>query len=472
MKGQTYQGGGGVINFHAFQNANYKIVITFLFAAVTAVIATYFVSGISDLAIVVGMVAVAALMIATFCNINIGLVAILLSMLLSPELELGSTPGRAVVVRAEDLLLFIVSLAWLARMAIKKQPVLRRSPLNVPIGLFVAILCFSTIRGMITGTVTPLKGFFYVLKMVEYFVLYFMVLNHTTSARQVKLFLGVLLFTSIVVGIYGNTHLGEAGRLSAPFEGKGEPNTLGGYLLFILSIVGGLIFYYRKRRRILVLIFLFLVPTFVFTVSRSSYLGMFPALAVFAALSKNKNVIKYAAALVLAFILAVAFGPPVLKNRVLGAFEPETQQELKRVGMISLGPSPAARLVSWKDIMTKKFARRPLLGSGVTGLAFLDSQYVLTIGETGIIGLSLFLWLMWRAWRAAGISYGTVETPLFKGLVLGYMAGLAGLMFHAIGSNTFIIIRIAEPFWFFTAIVVKLRDIETGKAAMSERISR
>ena len=65
-----------------------------------------------------------------------------------------------------------------------------------------------------------------------------------------------------------------------------------------------------------------------------------------------------------------------------------------------------------------------------------------------------------------------VERPLFKGLALGYLSGFMGLLFHAIGSNSFIIIRIAEPFWFFTAIVIKLVDIETGKAQMEDLVPR
>jgi len=63
-----------------------------------------------------------------------------------------------------------------------------------------------------------------------------------------------------------------------------------------------------------------------------------------------------------------------------------------------------------------------------------------------------------------------VEKPLSKGLIMGYMVGFVGLLVHAIGSNTFVIIRIAEPFWFFTAIVVKLSDIEAGTASMVEQL--
>ena len=69
----------------------------------------------------------------------------------------------------------------------------------------------------------------------------------------------------------------------------------------------------------------------------------------------------------------------------------------------------------------------------------------------------------------AGVAaYNKVENPLYKGLALGFLAGFAGLLFQAVGTNTFVIIRISEPFWFFTAIVVKLVDIETGKARMMD----
>ena len=170
----------------------------------------------------------------------------------------------------------------------------------------------------------------------------------------------------------------------------------------------------------------------------------------------------------LIFALLVMVGPPALRERVVGAFTPEASQGLKQVGPITLGPSPAARVESWAYMFKYRIPKKPVFGFGVTGIQFLDGQYILTLTETGIVGLFLFIWLMWRIWRAALYSYRTVENPMYKGLVMGYMVGFVGLLFHAIGSNTFIIIRIAEPFWFFTAIVVKLVDIETGKAVLED----
>ena len=345
-------------------------------------------SGIEDLTKAIIIVSSLALVVATFLDTNVGLIVILLSMLLSPELEAGAAGGRAVVIRVEDLVLILVSFTWLFKMAIEKAlPLIRKSPLNAPIGLYVAVLCIATLRGMIAGSVAPLRGIFFVLKLVEYFILYFMVYNHVNTPKQVKLFLGVLIFTSFIVGIYGNTHIGKVERISAPFEGSGEPNTLGGYLLFILSILAGLIVYNRERRNLVLFIFIFLVPTFIYTLSRSSYLGMIPALVAFPLITKRKGALNIVLILFITFIFLVTVGPPRIRDRIMGTFEPEERQEFRGVGAIQLGPSPAARVESWKRVLVKDFPRKPLLGYGMSGGIFLDSQYMLAINETGLIGL-------------------------------------------------------------------------------------
>ena len=53
-----------------------------------------------------------------------------------------------------------------------------------------------------------------------------------------------------------------------------------------------------------------------------------------------------------------------------------------------------------------------------------------------------------------------IVTPYYKGLVIGFIAGFIGLLVHAVGANTFIIVRIMEPFWFTAAIVFALPKLE------------
>ena len=43
---------------------------------------------------------------------------------------------------------------------------------------------------------------------------------------------------------------------------------------------------------------------------------------------------------------------------------------------------------------------------------------------------------------------------------MGFIAGFVGLLFHGLGANTFIIVRIMEPFWFMTALVVMIPKLE------------
>ena len=49
---------------------------------------------------------------------------------------------------------------------------------------------------------------------------------------------------------------------------------------------------------------------------------------------------------------------------------------------------------------------------------------------------------------------------------MGTVAGLGGLMVHGLGSNTFIIVRIMEPFWLVVGLVVSIT-----KMAPEERVA-
>jgi hypothetical protein len=59
---------------------------------------------------------------------------------------------------------------------------------------------------------------------------------------------------------------------------------------------------------------------------------------------------------------------------------------------------------------------------------------------------------------------------MLRGLAGGFLAAIAGVLVHGIGSNSFIIIRIMEPFWLFAAIVLaipRLPEIFTPPRAVA-----
>jgi O-antigen ligase len=104
----------------------------------------------------------------------------------------------------------------------------------------------------------------------------------------------------------------------------------------------------------------------------------------------------------------------------------------------------------------------------VTGYKFVDAQYVRVAAETGLVGLVAFLLLMVTIFRESFRVQRAAKDPFNKGLAIGFLAGFIGLLFHAIGANTFIIVRIMEPFWFAAAIVMAIPSLESAQKEKEE----
>ena len=416
-----------------------------------------------------------AVLVLSFVSTEIALYVLILSMLLTPDIGLGgggaSTGGqearREVAIRIDDLLLVVIGCGWLAKNAIFKElGLVRKTALNRPILLYMVACAVSTGFGMMgEDGLRPLAGFFFVLKFFEYYVVYFMVVNHVQERKQVKAFLIAMLVVCAVAGLIGLAQIPGGGRVVAPFEGdKSEPNTFGGYLVLMLSIVLGLLLTvpsWRQKGYLFVLIPLILLPLLA-TLSRSSWSALIPMYFTLMILHKRR------AALVIVLILAVLVGPLLLpanvKKRFMYTFTEEKGWSKKVAGSVALDASSSARLDSWKQAL-EGWTRRPLLGFGVTGFYFLDAQYFRVLVETGVVGLAAFLWLITTLFREALRAYRQAQDPLFKGLSMGFIAGFVAMLTHAISSNTFIIVRIMEPFWFLAGLVILLPTLEAPARA-------
>ena len=124
-------------------------------------------------------------------------------------------------------------------------------------------------------------------------------------------------------------------------------------------------------------------------------------------------------------------------------------------GAVGLDLSTTERLRSWQYVL-KDWLHSPVLGRGVTGYAWADAQYVKILGETGLAGLVAFIFLIVRLWRRARETFLAEQDPFCKGLAHGLLLGMVAMLAHGIGANTFIIIRIMEPFWLCAGLVMIL----------------
>ena len=306
--------------------------------------------------------------VASFLSAEIALYMLIGSMLLSPEFVVGGLTGKAalgrgVTLRFDDILLVIIGFSWFLKTAIRKElGLFLRTPLNRPIAYYIMACLIATLFGLMMGRVRGLTGFFFVLKYFEYIIVYFMAVNHLRERRQIERFVTVMLIVSFIVCLVAIAQIPGGGRVSAPFEGEvGEPNTLGGYLVFMLSITLGLLLTYgsKKQKALLVSLTIFIVISLLATLSRSSWLALGPMLLALIYFSKKRMVI--IVPLILITVLSPFILPSSVKKRALFTFTQPHERGQIEVGGVRVDTSTSARLDSWKNVLTKDFIRHWLI---------------------------------------------------------------------------------------------------------------
>lgn len=412
--------------------------------------------------------------VITFSSVELALYFLILSTLLSPEITFGgstrgelaagltnTTESRGFTVRLDDIMLTLICFTWMFRMAIQKQlEIVKYTPLNQAAGYYWLACALTTLIAFFTGNV-GFYGLFFVIKYLEYFVLFYIVVNHLRDEAIIKRFLIVMIFTCLLASIIGIMQIPGGERVSAPFEGnEGEPNTFGGYLMFMFSIVLGIFLHTKdtKQRLLLVTCLLTILVPFVFTESRSSYLSFAIAMICFLIFSKRRML------LTVTFLAGIALAPIVLPqnviNRVMFTFNQAEQEGQLAVGNLKVDTSTTERLRAWEEVITKNYPQHPVLGVGITGGKFLDAQYPRVLLETGIVGMVFFVWFLRRIWVLLRKISNSMEDPVMRGAALGTLCGFAGLLVHAIGANTFIIVRIMEPLMIILGLVLAMRTLE------------
>lgn len=423
--------------------------------------------------LLLGVVTGTALLIAAFLSTPLSLYVLVFSMLLSPELLVGgmgsgTTAGRGVTLRFDDFLLVMMGFVWLVKAAIHKGVApIERTPLNGPIMSFVAVSIVATLIGVLQGRVKPMTGFFFNLKYVEYFFLYFMVVSAVKNRTEARGLVVASLVTCFLVSLFAIAQIPSGLRASAPFEGEmGEPNTLGGYMVFMLAIMTGLLVTPGALSRKLPLLILLGIGglALMATLSRSSFLAAAVVVLVLVGFVSHKRPFLLVV-VALALLSTPWWIPTTVKQRVLYTFSQTAEQGQVSLGNVRIDTSTSERIRSWQQSV-EIWQKSPLWGYGVTGGPFMDAMYPRVLTETGTLGLAAFALLIWALFRVGWRAYHEGQDAPIRGLAFGFLLGLVGLLVHAVGSNTFIIVRIMEPFWLFAALVTRSVLLQQAEQAL------
>ncbi len=399
----------------------------------------------------------------SFFSMKSGLILMALSMLFSPEFKMGSIGMRDVTLRLEDVLIPILVLSWIAQRAMHRDGALLVStPLNKPILFLLGLSIVSSLRGIASEYVSPLPSFFYMLKTAQYFAIFFLFASDAKSEKQIKFYLWFAILTAAMIGFYTllqvpSVRIFSGQRITAPFEGDAEPATMGGYMAFLLLIIFSLFIYQTKiaPRLVLGLLGIIIFIPFLFTLNRTSHAALFLGLVFIGIVEKQKRY--YVFILLGIFILAQAF-IPALRERLLYTITDAVNPGRE----LGVDFSFQERIYAFRK-MFQTWKYSPLIGWGITSIEIVDSQYARTLHEIGIIGLGLWLWIFSRLLKIGHWLFDVLEDQTLKGMVLGYSAGILGLLLHGFGAITFYIVRIMEPFWFVSGLVMALYLIHTAR---------
>src|SRR5712692_981472 len=417
----------------------------------------------------------ALVLVVAFVSTRISLYLLVFSMLLSPEFLVGGlaggggAAGRGITLRFDDVLLVVIGFVWLAKMAILKGgPPALRTPLNGPIMLYIAAAGLATLIGVLGGRVKPMGGFFFWLKYYEYLFLYFMVVSAVTTKEEARGLVIASLVTCFLVSLFAIAQIPSGERASAPFEGsEGEPNTLGGYLIFMLAIVVGLLLTSGAMTNRLPLLLLLAAGTtgLMATQSRASFLAAgVLILSVIGFLAPRKPILM--TMVLIGTLSAPLWAPHAVKERVSFTFTQAQEEGQIRLGTLRIDTSTSERLRSWRQSF-ELWQTFPLWGTGITGGPFMDAMYPRVLTETGLLGLVAFCVLIGSLFRMGVASYRHATDQFSRGVALGFLLGLVSLLVHAVGSNAFLIVRIMEPFWLFAALVVRtLLMVQTSESTV------
>lgn len=413
-----------------------------------------------DFAVLVSFAVIVFLV--SLVRIDLGLGILVVGMLFSPETEVGQAGRRAITIRAEDLLILALAMAWVVRRVLMGAP-WKSTPLNMPILLFSLSVLVSTMGGIALGWIDPTLAVFYVAKLIQFFLIFFFAVHFIEDDKQILFFLGLFLAVGVVVSVYGLTQVGEVYRITAPFEGgRPEPNTFGGYLITLIALGLPLAIYcpHPSLRLLLLGVSGLAFSALLFTLSRASFLGLTGMLVVLGVLTRSKWLW---VGIALFALIHQSVLPQQVMDRVNYTFSSPRGEDVQLpvrlpfIGeTVTVDSSTYERIDIWRKVLyTWTYdVYYFFLGWGVTRGNILDSQFARFLVEIGLVGVTLFSWLLWKTFKTAVWLRAHTERWVVKGFTVGYIACFIGILIHSVGTITFYVVRIMEPFWFLTGIMM------------------
>ena len=355
--------------------------------------------------------------------------------------------------------------------------------LNKPIAFFL----FACVLSVTSSTffAQSLHNFF--TKTLEWFIIYFLVVEVFKDKKHIYIALAVFIFTmfSTVMDSFAQyyiTHkdiflghvIDPGGRATAGFK---TSNGLGGYLAGVIPgllawiFLGKQRFYYRLTA---LLVFLFTVWSLLITFSRGAWIGVIFGgmfLMFFVLFSKDRLKFYFSLGLLWATVFLCISLSLVLANSA-------DQELFCRYETIQF------RLNVWRDsigMIKDKF----FFGHGINtfmrvfqvyrrnflmGPTYAHNCYIQLAAETGIVGLFCFFWIIAEVFRRSleKIKVVFMRDRNLGALMVGLLSGIFAFLAHSSFDTNFYSLQLSAYLWFMVGVLVAIDKISDVPKVQSD----
>lgn len=344
-------------------------------------------------------------------------------------------------------LTIVVFITWLLKVILSGKLQIKRSPLDIPIALFLLTLAISSFVSIdrhvsIWGYYSRQHGG--LLSVISFILLYYGFISNVTKEALLKI-LKLAIFSGALVATYGvlqhfgiDKHLWVQDVARRVFSSIGQPNWLAAYMniLLFLSLGLGLNYYKQKepQNKLNHIILMYILPTIFFltilyTKSRSGLLGFIIADATFWLLIFRQSRIKkiiiifHVVLLLLSFITGLNDTPlhrftlPGIVSKYRSSQIDETIINRGPGTVLSLGGTESSQIRKyvWQGALNAANAN-PFFGTGVETFAWAfykyrpvehnltsewdflynkaHNEYLNFLATTGYVGLGTYLLLI------------------------------------------------------------------------------
>ncbi len=362
-----------------------------------------------------------------------------------------------------DILIFSLIVGWFVSSLGQKEKLLENAPINA-IAIFLILYTFVSL--IIGAQYLGLDGFFDIsdprVQSWKNFcllpVLYFITVNTVQNKRDVWRVFTVMCLAMVLMGYYASSQVSwfssllSRGKISGTFQFLG-PNEVAAFYNEYTIILLSVYFFMKKgvKKTLLLLLILLNAYCMMFMYSRAAYLAAAVGLFLLFAFKKKW--------LLVPLLLIALFWQVALPEKAVQRFEGTTNE----YGQIE--DSAERRLLIW-DKGIELFSENSAVGIGYGVFARLGYDlgdthniYIKILVEQGIIGMFIFVILIF-AFLAEGFRlYRNGDDDLSKGLGLGFAICVFVLLVNNIFGNRWSYLELSGYLWIFAGLVARLNII-------------